>query len=155
MARVLAGDYDGRKRRFVVIVARFNEFITEHMLAACLDTLRRHGVLEKNIIVVRVPGSLEIPTALKRVVGGRRPPDAVVCLGCIIRGDTPHFDHVASETSRGIADLARASGIPVISGVLAVHTLEQALERAGTKMGNKGRDAALAALEMANLLDKV
>lgn len=154
MSRAIQGDYSGRGRRFVIIVSRFNEFITEHMLEACRDTLERHGADKKKITVVRVPGAMEIPTALKRVVA-RRPPDAVICLGCIIRGDTPHFDAVASESSRGIADIARASGIPVAFGVIAANTLEQALERAGTKMGNKGRDAAMVALEMANLLDKI
>lgn len=154
MRKAVQGDYSGRGRRFVIIVSRFNEFITEHMLDACVDALERHGAAEKNIKVVRVPGAMEIPTALRRVVS-RNAPDAVVCLGCIIRGDTPHFDHVASETSRGIAEIARASGVPVAHGVIAANTLEQALERAGTKMGNKGRDAAMVALEMANLLDKI
>jgi 6,7-dimethyl-8-ribityllumazine synthase len=154
MRKGIQGDYSGRGRRFVIIVSRFNEFITEHMLDACVDTLERNGADKKKIKIVRVPGAMEIPTALKRVVS-KNAPDAVICLGCIIRGDTPHFDHVASETSRGIADLARASGVPVAHGVLAANSLEQALERAGTKMGNKGRDAALVALEMANLLDKI
>ena len=154
MRKGIQGDFSGKGRRFCVIVSRFNEFITEHMLDACCDTLERHGAEKKNIKIVRVPGAMEIPTALKRVVA-RRPPDAVICLGCIIRGGTPHFEHVASETSRGIAEIARASGVPVAMGVISANTLEQALERAGTKMGNRGRDAAMVALEMANLLDRI
>jgi 6,7-dimethyl-8-ribityllumazine synthase len=155
MKKGIQGNYSGKGRRFVIIVSRFNEFITEHMLDACVDTLQRHDADQQKITIVRVPGAMEIPTALKRVVARRPAPDAVICLGCIIRGDTPHFDHVASESSRGIAEIARASGIPVAFGVIAANTLEQALERAGTKMGNKGRDAAMVALEMANLLDKI
>jgi 6,7-dimethyl-8-ribityllumazine synthase len=154
MAREIRGSLSGRGRRFTLIVSRFNEFITEHLLQACLDTLRRSGVEEKNITIVRVPGAMEIPSALRKVVA-RRPPDAVICLGCIIRGETVHFDHVAAESARGIAEIARASGVPVSHGIIAANTLEQALERAGLKMGNKGRDAALAALEMANLLDLI
>ncbi|HLG43196.1 MAG TPA: 6,7-dimethyl-8-ribityllumazine synthase [Planctomycetota bacterium] len=152
MRRDFRGDFRGNGKRFAVVVSRFNEFITEHLLEGCLDTLRRHGVADRAVQIVRVPGALEIPVALKRVLQ-RRKPHAAICLGCVIRGETPHFDHVAAETSRGIAEVSREAGIPVAHGVIAADTLEQAIERAGAKMGNKGREAALAALEMANLLD--
>lgn len=153
--RPIRGDCSGKGRRFVVVVSRFNEFITEHLLRGCLDTLRSHGTADRAVRVIRVPGALEIPVALRRALSRRPRPHAAICLGCVIRGETPHFDHVAAETSRGIADAARESGIPVAHGVIAADTLEQAIERAGAKMGNKGREAALTALEMANLLDSI
>jgi 6,7-dimethyl-8-ribityllumazine synthase len=149
-----AGKLSGAGKRFAIVVSRFNEFLTEHMLDACIDTLVRHGTRPKAIHVVRVPGALEIPVALKHVLRRRRP-HAAVCLGCVIRGETVHFDHVAAETARGIAEVSRESGIPVASGVVAAENLAQAIERAGAKMGNKGRNAAMAALEMANLLDLI
>jgi 6,7-dimethyl-8-ribityllumazine synthase len=150
----IRGSYDGSRKRFTIIVSRFNEFITTHMLEACHDTLTSHNVPTSNIRAVWVPGSLEIPVALKKVLR-RNPPDAAICLGCVIRGETPHFDHVCAETSRGIAEVSRESGIPVAFGVITADTIEQAIVRAGTKMGSKGRDAAMAALEMANLLDLI
>jgi 6,7-dimethyl-8-ribityllumazine synthase len=152
--RSIRGTVGGKGRRFVVVVSRFNEFITEHLLRGCLDTLRSHGVADRGVRVIRVPGAMEIPVALKRALSRLRP-HAAVCLGCVIRGETPHFDHVAAEASRGIAEVAREAGVPVAHGVIAADTLEQAIERAGAKMGNKGREAALAALEMANLLDSI
>jgi 6,7-dimethyl-8-ribityllumazine synthase len=152
--RSVAGDYAGEGRRFAVVVSRFNEFITARLLEGCVDTLNRHGVPPGSIDVFWVPGSLELPTAARELARKKRA-DAVVCLGCVIRGDTAHYDHVCRETARGIAEVGRRTGVPCIFGVLTVDTVEQAVERAGTKMGNAGRSAALAALEMASLLRKL
>jgi 6,7-dimethyl-8-ribityllumazine synthase len=135
-------------------VSRFNEYITSKLLQGCENTLNRHGVKPEQIDVVWVPGSFEIPTAA-RAIARKRAADAIICLGCVIRGDTPHFDHVCRETARGIAEVGRRTGVPTIFGVLTCETLEQAIERAGTKMGNAGRSAALAALEMASLVKKI
>lgn len=152
--RSFEGDFSGSGRRFAVVVSRFNEFITARLLEGCINTLNRHGVPPERIDVLWVPGALEIPTAARAVVR-RKLADAVICLGCVIRGDTAHYDHVCRETARGIAEVGRRSGVPCIFGVLTVDSLEQAVERAGTKMGNAGRSAALAALEMASLLGKL
>lgn len=152
--RTVEGDYSGVGRRFAVVVSRFNEYITSRLLEGCENTLLRHGVEPDRIDVVWVPGSLELPTAAKGIAA-RRAADAIVCLGCVIRGDTTHFDHVCRETARGIAEVGRRTGIPTIFGVITCDTIEQAIERAGTKMGNAGRSAALAALEMASLMKKL
>ena len=152
--RTFEGDYAGDGRRFAVVVSRFNEYITAKLLEGCENTLARHGVPPERIDVVWVPGSFEIPTAA-REIARKKLADAIICLGCVIRGDTAHYDHVCRETARGIAEVGRRTGVPTIFGVLTVDTLEQALERAGTKMGNAGRSAALAALEMASLLTKL
>lgn len=152
--RTLEGAYQGSGRRFAVIVSRFNEYITRHLLDSCLNTLLRHGVSEEAITVIWVPGALEIPTAARRIAN-RRSADAIIALGCILRGDTPHFDHVARETTRGIAEIGRRTGIPTLFGVLTCDTLEQAIERAGVKMGNRGGEAAMAALEMADLAARI
>lgn len=145
-----AGDLSGNGRRFAVVVSRFNGLITDRLLAGTRDCLIRHGVPGDAIDVFRVPGAWELPQATRKVVslGGH---DAVVVLGCVIRGATPHFDYVAGEATRGLGAVARDASVPVVFGVLTTDTLEQALERAGTKAGNKGWDAALAALEMASL----
>ena len=152
--RTFAGDFSAEGRRFACVVSRFNEFITARLLEGCVDTLNRHGVPPERIDVVWVPGAFEIPTAA-REIARKRLADAVVCLGCVIRGDTAHYDHVCRETAKGIAEVGRRTGVPCIFGVLTVDSLEQAVERAGTKMGNAGRSAALAALEMASLLRKL
>lgn len=152
--RVLAGDYGGAGRRFAVCVSRFNEFITRSLLDGCLDQLARHGVPSDCIDLLWVPGALELATAAKKIAQ-RKAADAVICLGCVIRGDTAHYDHVCRETARGIAEVGRRTAIPCIFGVLTVETIEQAIERAGTKMGNAGAAAALAALEMASLMEKI
>jgi 6,7-dimethyl-8-ribityllumazine synthase len=136
------------------VVSRFNEFITARLLEGCENTLNRHGVPPDRIDVVWVPGSFEIPTAARRIAA-RRGADAIICLGCVIRGDTRHYDHVCRETARGIAEVGRRTGVPCIYGVLTCENLEQAIERAGTKLGNAGRSAALAALEMASLVRKL
>jgi 6,7-dimethyl-8-ribityllumazine synthase len=153
-ARTIEGDFAGDGFRFAVVVSRFNEFITAKLLEGCENTLARHGVRPEQIDVVWVPGALEIPTAARRIAG-KRAADAIICLGCVIRGETPHFDHVSREATRGISEVGRRTGVPTILGVLTCDTLEQAVERAGTKMGNAGRSAALAALEMASLMKKL
>ncbi len=150
----LEGKLAGEGLKIALVVARFNSFITERLLDGALDCLRRHGVADKAMTLVRVPGAWEIPLATKRLVQGRAH-DAVICLGAVIRGSTPHFDYVAAEVSKGIAQVSLESGIPVLFGVLTTDTLEQAVERAGSKAGNKGYAAAEAALEMVNLLKEM
>ena len=152
--RTIEGDFLGSGFRFAIVVARFNEYITTKLLEGCENTLSRHGVDPERIDVVWVPGSLEIPTAARKIAAGRLA-DAIICLGCIIRGDTAHYDHVSRETARGIAEVGRRSGVPCIFGILTTENIEQAIERAGTKMGNAGRQAAMAALEMASLMKKL
>jgi 6,7-dimethyl-8-ribityllumazine synthase len=152
--RSIEGDFQGDGSRFAIVVSRFNEFITSRLLEGCENTLARHGVRPAQIDVVWVPGAFEIPTAA-RLIARRRAADAIICLGCVIRGDTPHYEHISRETARGISEVGRRTGIPAIFGVLTCDTLEQAIERAGTKMGNAGRAAALAALEMASLAKKL
>jgi 6,7-dimethyl-8-ribityllumazine synthase len=153
-SRQIEGDFIGTGMSFSVIVPRFNEYITEKLLEGCENTLLRHGVSADRIEVCRVPGAFEIPTAAKRIAA-RGGVDAIICLGCVIRGSTSHFDHVCRETAKGISEVGRRTGVPTIFGVLTCDTLEQAIERAGTKMGNAGRDAALSGLEMASLVRKI
>ena len=144
------GNLKGEDRRFALVVSRFNSMICERLLEGALDCFERHGGAKENLTVVRVPGSFEIPlTALKLAKSEKY--DAVICLGAIIRGSTPHFDYVAAEAAKGAAQAAFNSGLPVIFGVLTTDSIEQAIERAGTKAGNKGWDAMLSALEMADL----
>ena len=152
--RTIEGDFNGSGRRFTVIVGRFNEYITKHLLDGCLNILTRHGTKPGDIDVVWVPGSFELATAAKRVAD-RRDAGAIICIGCLIRGDTPHFDHISRETAKGIAEVGRRTGVPTIFGVLTCDSIRQAIERAGTKMGNKGGEAAMAALEMAALVEKL
>jgi 6,7-dimethyl-8-ribityllumazine synthase len=133
--------------RFAIVAARFNEFIVDRLVAGAIDALRRHGVPEARISLVRVPGAFEIPVACKRVAESKKF-DAIIALGCVIRGATAHFEHVAGAACSGCARVAEASGVPVILGVLTTDTIDQAVERAGTKAGNKGAEAAVAALEM-------
>jgi 6,7-dimethyl-8-ribityllumazine synthase len=136
--------------RFCMVVSRFNSFISDRLLDGALDCLRRHGAKEDHLDVVRVPGSWEIPVATRWVAESGRY-DAILALGCVIRGSTPHFDYVASEVTKGTAQVAMGHGVPVLLGVLTTETIEQAVERAGTKHGNKGFEAAMAAIEMVNL----
>jgi len=152
MANVYQGRLVAGKHRFGVVVSRFNEFISSKLLAGCLDALERHGADPEAVDVVWTPGSLEVPIVAKRLAGSGRY-GAVICLGAVIRGQTPHFDYVAAEVAKGVARVALESGVPVVFGVITADTLEQAIERAGTKAGNKGADAAAGAIEMANLLD--
>jgi len=150
MPQEIQGNLVVQQQRFALLVTRFNDFITSKLLAGAVDTLQRHGCPDERMTVVRVPGSYELPLAARKLVGTGRY-DAVICLGCIIRGQTPHFEYIAAECAKGIAQVAMESGTPVTFGVITADTLEQAIERAGTKAGNKGSDAALAAIELANL----
>lgn len=152
--RTIEGLLTGRDQRVGIVVSRFNEFITGKLLDGALDGLRRHEVVEDAIDVAWVPGAFEIPLVAQRMAESGRY-GAVICLGAVIRGATPHFDYVAAEVSKGIANVALATGIPVIFSVLTTDTLEQAIERAGTKAGNKGFEAALSAIEMANLMTQL
>jgi 6,7-dimethyl-8-ribityllumazine synthase len=149
--RTLEGKLVGEGLKFALVVSRFNSFITERLLEGALDCLRRQGVGEDQLLVVRVPGAWEIPLAAKRLAQAKTH-DAVVCLGAVIRGSTPHFDYVAAEVSKGIAQVTLETGVPISFGILTTDTLEQAVERAGSKAGNKGFAAAAAAIEMVNLL---
>lgn len=151
MPRTLSAPLTASGRRFAVVAGRFNEFIGGKLLEGCLDALIRHGARDEDITVCWVPGAFEIPLVAKRLAETGTF-DAVVCLGAVIRGATPHFDHVCNETAKGIAAVSLSTGVPAIFGVLTTDTIEQAVERAGTKAGNKGWDAGLAAIEMANLL---
>ncbi|KUG03772.1 6,7-dimethyl-8-ribityllumazine synthase [hydrocarbon metagenome] len=151
MPRVYEGKLIGENLKFGIVVSRFNEFITNKLLSGCLDTLLRHGVEEDDIEIAWVPGAFEIPLAAQRMTG--KGYDSVICLGTVIRGATPHFEYVASEVTKGVAQVGLNTGIPVVYGVLTTDTIEQAIERAGTKAGNKGSDAAMTALEMVNLFN--
>ncbi|MFA0755205.1 MAG: hypothetical protein YPKNTGVA_000705 [Candidatus Fervidibacter sp.] len=148
---MLEGQLTAQGLRFAIVVSRFNSLVTQRLLDGALDALRRHGADENAITVVYVPGSFEIPLAAKRLAQSGAF-DAVICLGCILRGDTPHFEYVASEAAKGIAQVALETGVPTIFGVVTADTLEQALERAGAKAGNRGFEAAMTAMEMANLM---
>ncbi|NOY88963.1 MAG: 6,7-dimethyl-8-ribityllumazine synthase [FCB group bacterium] len=150
---IYEGNLDAAGKSFALIVSRFNHFLTDKLLDGAIDCLKRHGAEEKNITVVYVPGAFEIPYAASKIVN--KDFNAVVCLGTVIRGDTPHFNYIANEASKGIAKLALDSGKPVIYGLVTADTLEQAIERSGTKAGNKGWDAAAAAIEMVNLYDSI
>ena len=151
MVTEYVGDLAGQGLRLALVVSRFNDLVTERLLSGAIDALERHGVDRTGLTVVRVPGAFEIPLGAGALVATERY-DAVVCLGCLIRGATPHFDMIASAVTKKLLDLSVESGVPVSFGVLTCDTLEQALERAGSKAGNKGVEAALAALEMARLV---
>lgn len=151
MARMVEGNLTAKGFAFGIVASRFNDFITTRLLEGALDALRRHGADEDKITVARVPGSFEIPLVAKRMAASRQY-DAVICLGTVIRGATPHFDYIASEVAKGVAMAGLETGVPIAFGVLTTDSIEQAVERAGTKAGNKGFDAACSAIEMANLL---
>ncbi len=150
MTKVFEGSLVAEGLRFGIVVSRFNEFITQKLLSGCIDALTRHGAALEDIEVAWVPGAFEMPVVAQKMVGKNY--DAVICLGAVIRGATPHFEYVAAEVTKGIAQVGLQTGIPVVYGVITADTIEQAIERAGTKSGNKGFDAALTAIEMANLL---
>src|SRR3989339_579593 len=150
----LEGTFEATGRRFAMVVSRFNELISEHLLGGALDCLHRHGVRDEDLVVARVPGAFEIPLLASRLAATGRF-DAIICLGAVIRGSTPHFEYVAAEVSKGIAQVSLESEVPVVFGVLTTDTLEQAIERSGSKAGNKGFDAALSAIELANLSKKI
>ena len=151
MARMVEGNLTAKGFAFGIVASRFNDFITARLLDGALDALRRHGADEDRITVARVPGSFEIPLVAKRMAASRQY-DAVICLGTVIRGATPHFDYIAGEVAKGVAMAGLETGVPIAFGVLTTDSIEQAVERAGTKAGNKGFDAACAAIEMVNLL---
>jgi 6,7-dimethyl-8-ribityllumazine synthase len=151
MARMVEGNLTAKGFAFGIVASRFNEFITARLLDGALDALRRHGADEDKITVARVPGSYEIPLIAKKMAASHQY-DAVICLGTVIRGATPHFEYIAGEVAKGVAMVGLETGVPVVFGVLTTDSIEQAVERAGTKAGNKGFDAACSAIEMANLL---
>ncbi len=154
MLKVLEGQLTARGLKFAIVVSRFNSLVTQRLLDGALDALRRHEADENAITIAWTPGSFELPLVAQKFARSGKY-DAVICLGCIIRGDTPHFEYVASETAKGIAQVALETGVPVVFGVVTADNLEQALERAGAKAGNRGFDAAMTAMEMANLLRKI
>lgn len=154
MPKEIKGMVAGRDRRIAIVVARFNSFITSKLLEGAVDVLGRHGVQENDITIVWTPGAFEIPLVAKQLAESRSY-GAVIALGCVIRGSTPHFDYVCSETARGISEASLDTRVPIIFGVLTTDTIEQAIERAGTKAGNKGADAALAALEMVSIMEQL
>jgi 6,7-dimethyl-8-ribityllumazine synthase len=154
MPKLFEGQLIARDYRFGVVVGRFNEFISGKLLSGCLDALKRHEAADENIAVAWVPGAFEIPLVARKMADSGKY-DAVICLGAVIRGSTPHFEYVAAEVAKGVARTGLDSGVPVIFGVITADTLEQAIERAGAKAGNKGWDAALGAIEMADLMGKI
>lgn len=151
MPKVISAKLDAGSHRYALVVARFNEFITSKLVDGAVDALVRHGADPESITQVWVPGSFELPLAAQKLAGGGKY-SAVICLGCLIRGQTPHFEYIASECAKGIAHVGLQTSVPTTFGVITADSLEQAIDRAGTKAGNKGADAALAAVEMVNLL---
>jgi len=154
MAKTIQAQLVTKGKKFGVIASRFNDFITNRLLDGCLDTLVRHGAKESDIEILWVPGAFEIPLIAHRMAKSKKY-DAVICLGTVIRGATPHFDYIASEVAKGIAHVSFSTGVPAIFGIITADSIEQAIERAGTKDGNKGRDAASSAIEMANLVEEI
>ncbi|MCJ8499242.1 6,7-dimethyl-8-ribityllumazine synthase [Desulfatitalea alkaliphila] len=154
MPNVIEAKLVAEGKKFAIVVSRFNDFITDKLVGGALDALIRSGTDEKDIDIVKVPGAFEIPLVAKKLAA-RNAHDAIICLGAVIRGATPHFDYVSAEVSKGVASASMETGRPIIFGVLTTDTLEQAIERAGSKAGNKGWDSALAAVEMANLMAEV
>lgn len=154
MPNTIQGNLNSAGLKFAIVSSRFNDFVTNRLLGGALDALERTGTADQDIVVVKVPGSFEIPLVARKLVTGNKY-DAVICLGTLIRGETPHFEYISSEVTKGIALVSLESGIPVIFGVLTADTLEQAIDRAGLKSGNKGYEAAMAAVEMANLLKQI
>ncbi|MGB9702703.1 MAG: 6,7-dimethyl-8-ribityllumazine synthase [Candidatus Kapaibacteriota bacterium] len=154
MPKVIEGKFIGENKRFGIVISRFNNFISNKLLEGALDALSRHNVVDDNITIVWVPGAYEIPLTSKKMAKSNKF-DAVIALGAVIRGETPHFDYVANEVAKGVAQVNLETGVPVIFGVLTTDTLEQAVERAGSKGGNKGFDAAMAALELISVFEQI
>ncbi|MDK2883266.1 MAG: 6,7-dimethyl-8-ribityllumazine synthase [Bacillota bacterium] len=152
--KTIEGQLSASGKRFALVASRFNEFITNRLLSGAIDCLRRHGATDEDLTVTWVPGAFEIPLVAKQLANSRRY-DAVICLGAVIRGSTPHFEYVSAEVAKGIAHVSLETEIPVIFGVLTTDSIEQAIERAGTKAGNKGWEAALTAIEMSSLLPQI
>ncbi len=155
MVKKIEGNFDGKGLKFAIVAGRFNELITGKLLEGSMDGLLRHGVHEKDVTVYWVPGSYEMPVTVARLARNNASVDAIICLGAVIRGATDHYHFVANEMAKGIAQISLETGLPIIFGVLTTDTIEQAVERAGTKMGNKGFDCACAAIEMANLFKQI
>jgi 6,7-dimethyl-8-ribityllumazine synthase len=154
MAKIIQGELSGKGLKVGIVAARFNDFITSRLVDGALDGLQRHGVAETDIEIVRVPGAYEIPLVAKRLAQTKKY-SVIICLGAVIRGATPHFEYVSAEVSKGVASVSMESDLPIIFGVLTTDTIEQAIERAGSKSGNKGWDAALSAIEMANVMKQL
>jgi 6,7-dimethyl-8-ribityllumazine synthase len=154
MARIIQGTLDAKGSRFAIVISRFNSFISERLLSGALDALERHGALSDNISIVWVPGCFEIPSIAKRLALSKKY-DAVICLGALLRGETPHFDYLSSAVTKELGTIGLEANIPVINGVLTCNTMEQAVDRAGLKTGNKGFDASVAAIEMIELLKQL
>jgi 6,7-dimethyl-8-ribityllumazine synthase len=154
MAKTFEAHLNAEGKKFALVVSRFNDFITDKLLSGALDALVRSGAKDSDIQIVKVPGAFEIPLVAKKMANPKKI-NAIICLGAVIRGATPHFDYVSAEVSKGIAQVSLDSGVPIIFGIVTTDTIEQAIERAGTKAGNKGWSAAMAAVEMANLLETV
>lgn len=152
--KIIQGELQAKGLKFGIVVSRFNDFITGRLLDGAVDALARHGAKDEDIEVVKVPGAFEIPLAAK-IMAGKGTYNAIICLGTVIRGSTPHFDYVAAEVSKGVASASFETGVPIAFGVLTTDTIEQAVERAGTKSGNKGFDAAMTAIEMAQVMKKL
>ena len=154
MPEILEGNISAKGFSFAIIVSRFNDFISSKLVEGAMDALLRHGAEENKVTMVKVPGAFEIPAAAKRLAAAGKY-DAIICLGAVIRGGTPHFDYIAAQVSKGVAQISLESSIPVIFGVLTTDTIEQAIERAGTKSGNKGFEAAFSAIDMANIFSQI
>ncbi|HUT85637.1 MAG TPA: 6,7-dimethyl-8-ribityllumazine synthase [Elusimicrobiales bacterium] len=154
MTKIIEGDMVVKDKKFALVVSRFNDVVTNNLMSGCTDTLKRHGTDEGDITIVRVPGAFEIPMTAKKVAQTKNY-DAIICLGAVIRGQTPDFDFVSAEVTKGIAQVSMEADLPVTYGIITADTLEQAIERSGAKQGNKGKDAALAAIEMVNLSAKI
>lgn len=152
--KTFEGKLSAENLKFTIVVSRFNDFITAKLLDGAIDCLLRHNCNAENINIIKVPGSFEIPVAVDKIASQKKS-DAIICLGTVIRGDTPHFDYIANEVSKGIANTSLKYSIPISFGILTTDTIEQAIERAGTKSGNKGWDASLSAIEMANLFKQI
>jgi len=154
MGKVIEGNLIAKGKKFGIVASRFNDFLTKELVSGCVDTLIRHGAVDQDVTIIWVPGAFEIP-AIAQKLAKTKDYNALICLGTIIRGATPHFDYIASEATKGIAKVSLDAGLPVILGIITADTIEQAVERSGTKDGNKGRDAALSAIEMVNLIERI
>ena len=154
MAKVISGNLSAKGKSFGLVASRFNDFMTKELVSGCIDTLIRHGAEDKDITVAWVPGAFEVPLVAQKMAKDKTF-DALICLGTVIRGATPHFDYIASEVAKGVAKVSLDSGLPVIFGIITADSIEQALERAGSKDGNKGRDAAMSAMEMVSLTSQI
>jgi len=154
MVKIVEGNLIAKGKKFGIVASRFNDFITKELVSGCLDTLTRHGAGSEDVSVTWVPGAFEVPLIAQRLAKSKSF-DALICLGTVIRGSTPHFEYIASEAAKGVAKVSLDTGLPVIFGIITADTIEQAVERAGTKDGNKGKDAAMSAIEMANLLTQI